>query len=68
MFMQKTRKKKSTMTNREKLDNMDKWELAEWMCEHNTTCFGCPVFERCNGGDFSALVDWIGEEVCDDKS
>lgn len=51
-------------TNADRIRAMSDEELATAMCQHSTTCDGCPVVESCHGEHgLPELVAWLRQEV-----
>lgn len=56
-------------TNADKIRQMSDIQLAKWVCAVHGSCVKfCPMAKDCDGIDCDgAWLDWLKQEVCDDK-
>ena len=56
------------MTNREKLASMTDEELAEYVCDIDKMCSGCPGVRLCTylGGHANWMIKWLQMEAEDE--
>ena len=59
-----SKKEEENMKNSEKIRQMDKYELAEFLCD-NFDCITCPAANRCCKGH-NGMMEWL-EEVSTDE-
>ena len=57
------------MTNREKLRAMTDEELAEYVCNIDRMCSGCPGVRLCTylGGHANGMIKWLQAEAEGDE-
>ena len=57
------------MTNREKLASMTDEELAEYVCDLDRMCSGCPGSDLCvsDGCHANGMIKWLQMEAEDDE-
>lgn len=54
------------MKNREKINKMSNYELADWLCSQNTNCDTCRKRKMCSWFRHDGFLKWLEAEEKDD--
>lgn len=54
------------MKNREKINKMSNYELADWLCRQNTNCDTCRKRKMCSWFRHDGFLKWLEAEEKDD--